>query len=308
MRNQVRLGLGLMASRKRSWCHWASFSAFLVLSVLSTAAAAFGEPSAARAADARGGIVYSKETGDPPQANPGEAAKIFRTYCAACHTIGQGGTTGPDLKGVGTRRSADWLKRWISNPDLVLAEKDPATVALVHQYKMRMPNQHLTDTEVAALVTYLESSPAAPGPAGAGPVALGDAAAGKALFTGAVRSKNGGASCIACHGVAGIGVLGGGTVGPDLTGAYTKLGAALIAWPTNMPVMRPIYVAAPLTDKEQADLLAFLKSEAAAQPTHPPATWLVGWVGGEALLLLLGAHLTWRRRLRDVRKALLRRR
>ena len=138
---------------------------------------------------------------------------------------------------------------------------------MLHEYKMRMPNQHLTDTEVAAVVTYLTSSIAAPAPAAASPIAPGDAAAGKALFTGTVGLRNGGAPCMACHSVAAIGALGGGTMGPDLSRAYTKLGAALIAWPTTMPVMRPIYAGAPLTDQEQADLLAFLKGEALAQRT-----------------------------------------
>ena len=214
---------------------------------------------------------------------------------------------GPDLKEVGARRSVDWLKRWISDPDKLLADKDPTAVAMLHEYKMRMPNQHLTDTEVAAVVTYLTSSIAAPAPAAASPIAPGDAAAGKALFTGTVGLRNGGAPCMACHSVAAIGALGGGTMGPDLSRAYTKLGAALIAWPTTMPVMRPIYAGAPLTDQEQADLLAFLKGEALAQRTFSPGAWLVGWASGGAFLLLLGAQLTWRRRLRDVRKALLRR-
>jgi len=266
----------------------------------------FAQPSAGSVAGADGGrSVYPKESKDPQDSD--QAAKIFHTYCAACHTIGRGRTVGPDLQGVAARRSANWLERWISDPDRLLAEKDPAAIALLHEYKMRMPNQHLTNTEVAALVTYLGESTAAPAPTTASPVALGNAAAGKALFTGAVRFRNGGAPCMACHGVAGIGALGGGTVGPDLTNAYTKLGAALIAWPTTMPVMRPIYVVAPLTDQEQADLLTFLKSAAPPQRTFSPAAGLVGWVGGGALLLLLGAHLTWRRRLRDVRKALLRR-
>ena len=215
---------------------------------------------------------------------------------------------GPDLKGVVARRSVDWLKRWISDPDRLLAEKDPTAVALLHEYKMRMPNQHLASSDVAGLVTYLSGSTAAPAPQTASPVGLGDVAAGKALFTGTIRSKNGGAACIACHSVTGIDGLGGGTMGPDLTKAYTKLGSALIAWPTTMPVMRPIYVASPLTSQEKADLLAYLETEAAAQPSSQPGAWLVGWVGGSAFLLLLGAHLIWRRRLRDVRKALLNRR
>src|SRR3989337_709452 len=46
--------------------------------------------------------------------------------------------------------------------------------------------------------------------------------AGRALFTGARRLENGGPACMSCHSVAGLGALGGGALGPDLTLAYNK--------------------------------------------------------------------------------------
>jgi len=298
----------LSGSRKRSRCFWAIVFALFFLSALPRAPKVSAQRPASDLADADGSrSVYPKGTRDSSAANSDQAAKIFHAYCAACHTIGQGRGVGPDLKDVGTRRSADWLTRWISDPDRVLEEKDPTAVALLHQYKMRMPNQHLTSSDVAALVTFLAGSIVAPAPQAAPPVWSGEVAAGKALFTGTVRSKNGGPACMACHSAAGVGVLGGGTMGPDLTKVYTKLGSALTAWPTTMPVMRPMYVAAPLASQEKADLVAFFRSEAAAQPGSPPGAWLFALVSGLAFVLLLGAHLIWRRRLRDVRKALLRR-
>src|SRR5690349_6939289 len=48
--------------------------------------------------------------------------------------------------------------------------------------------------------------------------------AGRHLFTGTVHFKNGGPACVACHNVAGLDFPGGGNMGPDLTGAYAKLG------------------------------------------------------------------------------------
>ncbi len=310
MRREKRIDLRLVTLRNRSGCCRAGFFIILVLCAFAKVTMASAQaPAAAAIASNRHRPVYPKESPDPQQTDSEQqAAKIFNSYCAACHTIGQGRRLGPDLKGVGTRRSADWLTRWISDPGQLLAEKDATAVAILHEYKIRMPNQHLTSGDVAALVAYLTGSTAAPAPQAAAPVGAGDVTVGRALFTGTVRSRNGGAACIACHSAAGVGILGGGTMGPDLTKVYTKLGSSLIAWPTTMPVMRPIYEAAPLMDREQADLIAFFRSEAAAQPSSPPVAWLIGCVGALAFMMLLGAHLIWRARLRDVRKGLLNRR
>ena len=52
----------------------------------------------------------------------------------------------------------------------------------------------------------------------------GSASAGRTLFLGTVRFKNGGPACSACHSVASLPFPRGGTMGPDLTKAYSKLG------------------------------------------------------------------------------------
>ena len=49
---------------------------------------------------------------------------------------------------------------------------------------------------------------------------------GKLFFAGEVPFKNGGPSCLACHNAAGLGVIGGGTVGKELTFGYLLIGEA----------------------------------------------------------------------------------
>lgn len=65
--------------------------------------------------------------------------------CAACHTIsGIGGKVGPELTTIGKTRDANFLHKWLKNPQAV----KPATI---------MPNLGLTEKELKPLVEYLTS-------------------------------------------------------------------------------------------------------------------------------------------------------
>ena len=83
---------------------------------------------------------------------------IFASQCAACHTIGHGDKIGPDLLGVTKVRDRVWLERFITEPDKMLAEKDPLATALFKQYKeVRMPNLKMVDIDLKNLMKFLES-------------------------------------------------------------------------------------------------------------------------------------------------------
>jgi mono/diheme cytochrome c family protein len=87
-----------------------------------------------------------------------EGEAIFRRVCAACHTIGRGKLVGPDLQDVTARRELVWLRRWIKEPDKVLAEGDPIAAKLLREFNnVPMPNLRLTDEQVDALIAYLQS-------------------------------------------------------------------------------------------------------------------------------------------------------
>jgi protein SCO1/2 len=82
---------------------------------------------------------------------------IFTTHCAACHTIGHGDKIGPDLLGVTNVRDHDWLERFISAPEKVLAAKDPIATALYKKYnRVNMPNLRIAEVDLNSLLDFLK--------------------------------------------------------------------------------------------------------------------------------------------------------
>ncbi len=261
-------------------------------------------------------FAYAAEAA-PPAQTPAEGQKIFQEKCVGCHTIGKGKLVGPDLQGITQKRAKAWLVQWITAPDKMLAAKDPIATQLVAEYNnLAMPNMALTDAQVASLIAYLEtqSGGAAPQPTQppqpqtqpAPAAVVGEPAAGKALFNGGQRFKNGGPPCMGCHSVGGIGALGGGALGPDLTGAYAKYNgdAGLTAFLNSAPTvtMNAVWARQPMTPQEQADLVAFLKQAAVTErPIDAVGQLAVLAVAGMIVLLVI-AQLYWRKRLVAVRR------
>jgi mono/diheme cytochrome c family protein len=242
----------------------------------------------------------------PPVQTPEDGKAVFDQYCAGCHTVGGGDLAGPDLQGVADRRDHEWLERWLSEPDAMLAESDPIATELLKQYNnIPMPNQQLSHAEIDALLAYLGTGQPTAAPAAVAPALTGSAAAGKALFTGSDRLANGGTACIACHDSAGLGAPGGGTLGPDLTKAFTRYGgeAGLAGVLGTIPfvTMNPIYATRPLTPQEQADLVAFLRQADAHSAPNRTARALVLYLLAFAVMDVFVALLFFRLRQRPQR-------
>lgn len=96
--------------------------------------------------------VFAEEDGDI--AAKGDA--VFKEKgCVACHTIGKGKITGPDLLGVTQRREEEWLRKWLKSPDTMIYT-DPIAKELLKEYMVPMPNQGLSDEQIDILIEYFE--------------------------------------------------------------------------------------------------------------------------------------------------------
>ena len=94
----------------------------------------------------------------PPPINEERADKgeeLFKTKgCIACHSIGKGRLTGPDLAGVTQRRNLEWIEKWILHPE-VMVENDHIAREMLATYLVKMPNQNVTPDEAQAIIMYL---------------------------------------------------------------------------------------------------------------------------------------------------------
>jgi mono/diheme cytochrome c family protein len=248
-----------------------------------------------------------------------EGKAVFDSLCQGCHTIGGGKLAGPDLQGLADRRERDWVKRFILAPDQVIGSGDPIAKQLVGEYGSQMPNLGVTETQVEQLLSFFGYAAPAPSPSPSPQPtptpeptpAAGDADRGKRLFKGDERFDAGGPSCLSCHSVAGVGALGGGQLGPDLTGAFDKYGGEQglrsVLETVPFPTMAPIFGRKGLTTGEQADLVAFLATAPDQERPARAAGKLVGFSSAAAAVMVVVGLAVWRRRLTGVRKPLVNR-
>lgn len=93
--------------------------------------------------------AHNGENDDVWRDTPQEAflkSRIVQTYqCTSCHTITErGGTVGPILNYVGIRRTKEWLKKWLNDPQQV----KPGT---------KMPKFDFTPEQLEMVVSYLSN-------------------------------------------------------------------------------------------------------------------------------------------------------
>jgi mono/diheme cytochrome c family protein len=251
-----------------------------------------------------------------------DPAKDFQQNCYSCHTIGGGRRTGPDLKGVLERKDRSWLVRFIKDPAAMLDSGDPYAQKLLQEAKgQRMTNfANMTSDRAEALLELIAVESKKPKDElrfpgvtiSERPFTKADVEAGRRIFQGLDGLAASGPACIGCHTVGGLGGLGGGRLGPDLTKVFDrhesrlKLGTWLTAPPTL--TMQPTFRDHPLKPDEVLSLIAYFKDASTneSEDTAPRGLvfTLLGLGGAVGVVLLF--NRLWRRRFRAVRKPLVR--
>ena len=82
---------------------------------------------------------------------------IFAERCAGCHNFKLDGI-GPDLGGITSVHSAEWIKNFISNPKQVIESGDSTAQKLIKQYKLVMPSfENSPDSDINAVIAYINT-------------------------------------------------------------------------------------------------------------------------------------------------------
>ncbi|MBL7837124.1 MAG: c-type cytochrome [Bacteroidetes bacterium] len=110
--------------------------------------------------------AFAQDGGMSAAAQDGE--KLFKANCTSCHDM-QNKMTGPALKDVHTRRSEEWLVKWIRNNEKLRASGDKDAIAIFNEYnKVVMNNfESLTEDQVKNIIAYFKEWKA-PAPKGGG--------------------------------------------------------------------------------------------------------------------------------------------
>lgn len=251
-----------------------------------------------------------------------EAADYFKQNCVSCHTIGGGRLTGPDLKNVQDRKDRAWLVQFMMDPKAKLDAGDPYALQLqkdargavmptiVGMNKAR--SESLLDLIIAE--SKLEKSHFIGMQLSERPFTSVDVETGRMIFLGTIPLKNGGPSCISCHGVNGIGGLGGGALAPDLTTVFERYEGrkTLATWLSApaTPTMQSVFKKQPIDPEEVLALTAYFQHTLQRAPEDASTARLnfvlIG-LGG-ALIMLAVFDVVWSKRFRAVRRPLVEKR
>lgn len=173
--------------------------------------------------------------------------------CMGCHTLlGEGAYYAPELTKVIERRGEEWIRIFIKDPEAM------------YPGQRRMVKYSFSDAEIDDLLTFfrwiggidLNGFPPKP------PLQSGTQSAATSVSTGATQRPQPPiftSICAACHMVGGKG----GSVGPELDEAYTRLSREqMVAWLRDPQSVKPgtAMPKLPLSEDQLAELADYLQS------------------------------------------------
>ncbi len=86
-----------------------------------------------------------------------DGEKLFKSYCASCHSPGTTKLVGPGLAGVYDKYERDWLYSWIKNSTALIENGDADAIAVFEENnKVLMPAQPVTNEQVDAILAYVK--------------------------------------------------------------------------------------------------------------------------------------------------------
>lgn len=84
--------------------------------------------------------------------------ELFNKKCSTCHTLNGRIILGPPLNGVIKGNGGKWVERFIRDSDGMIAAGGKKASKVFNQYnKMPMPKISITDKEMNALLSYIQS-------------------------------------------------------------------------------------------------------------------------------------------------------
>lgn len=86
-----------------------------------------------------------------------EGEVIFNTNCSGCHNFKQD-AIGPNLAGITTKVSTNWIAHFIENPQQIIQSGDERATTLYRKYKVAMPSfAGLKEKDIQAVLAYLDT-------------------------------------------------------------------------------------------------------------------------------------------------------
>lgn len=82
---------------------------------------------------------------------------VYDMKCSSCHKLDGTKLVGPGWKDVTKRRKPEWIMNFITNVDEML-NKDPASMAMLEECLVRMPNQNLTEQDARNVVEFMRQN------------------------------------------------------------------------------------------------------------------------------------------------------